>query len=251
MTTVTNTALATALATAPRGRFTGIIQRLVGTEKGGVRYADALVHDVVVTGFSYTRLKARDLARLQALTLADLEALASEGHEAWDRPRAKTAAKVPVTLAHLQAALAAMIDSAQKSIAGTNTSTTDDVFEPLVVDGQTVPGARVYVGSSDPSKPPASKPGTIYLQGLRVGRKVLDQPQNGWAPQGKSGVEATAKELIGKFACLPSRRYVSYRLDPDSGFVLALGGLAAVAADKAGVSCDPVLVDEVKIALVG
>ncbi len=56
--------LAGELASSRRGSFAGIIQTLVGSERGGVRYGDATVHDVIVTGFSYTKLKQRDLAIL-------------------------------------------------------------------------------------------------------------------------------------------------------------------------------------------
>lgn len=247
-------AIAETLEGARWGTFSGIIQRLKGFERGRgagkLRYADALVHDVIVTGFSYRKLKARDLLKLEAITDSDLQALVSGAHEAYDNPRLKTAALVGLTIDDYRLALAELIDSCKKSIAGTNTATHDDVFEPLVVSGLKVPGARVYVGpSSTSTKKPASKPGTVYLSGLRVGRKVLEEPANGWGPKGKSGVKATAKRLVAKLAVLPSSRYVSYRLDPESGYILNLGGQAAVAADKDGMSCRPDVIAEVKLAL--
>jgi hypothetical protein len=256
MTVSTNascTAIAETLEGARWATFSGIIQRLKGFTRGRgagkLQYADALVHDVIVTGFKYRKLKARDLKKLEAITDADLMGLVVAGHDAWDHPRRKTAALVGITLSDYKSALAELIDSCKKSIAGTNTATHDDVFEQLEVDGKKVPGARVYVGPSDPTKKPASKPGTVYLSGLRVGRKVLDEPANGWGPKGKSGVKATAKRLVAKLAVLPSSRYVSYRLDPESGYILNLGGQAAVAADKDGMSCRPDVVAEVKLAL--
>ena len=249
------TAIAETLEGARWGTFSGIVQRLKGFERGRgagkLRYADALVHDVIVTGFRYSKLKARDLLKLEAVTDADLMGLVAAAHEAWDHPRRKTAALQLITIDDYREALADLIDSCKKSIAGTNTATHDDVFEPLVVDGKRVPGARVYVGPSDPTKKPASKPGTVYLSGLRVGRKVLEEPVNGWGPKGKSGVKATAKRLVAKLAVLPSSRYVTYRLDPDSGYVLNLGGQAAVAADKDGMTCRPDAVEEVRLALAG
>lgn len=249
-TNASSVSLAQSLATARKGTFTGIIQQLVGSERGGVRYADALVHDVVITGFSYTRLKERDQKILAKITDQDLAAvLAAKSPQAWDRPRAKNAVQVPVTLADMKLALAEMLDSCQKSIAGTNTSTTEDVYEPLVVDGETVRGARVYVGHADPTQDAAPK-GTIYLQGLRVGRTVLADPANGWGPATKSEAKTVAKGMITSEFRLPSRRYVSYKLDTaSSSWVLAVGGGAALAADAAGVTLDAALVEDVREAL--
>ena len=102
-TNASSAALAASLAGARKGTFSGIVQRLVGEERGGVRYGDALVHDVVVTGFSYTRLKERDLKVLLGLTDEDLtKVLTAKKPMAWDRPRAKNAVQVPVTLGRLQ-----------------------------------------------------------------------------------------------------------------------------------------------------
>lgn len=245
-TNASSAALAASLAASRKGTFSGIIQRLVGEERGGVRYGDALVHDVVVTGFSYTRLKERDLKVLLGLTDADLtKVLTAKIPMAWDRPRAKNAVQVPVTLADMKLALAEMIDSCQKSIAGTNTSTTDGVYEPLVVDGQEVRGARVYVGHADPTQDAAPK-GTIYLQGLRIGRTVLEDPKFGWGPVTKSAAKTVAKGLITKEFKLPSRRYSSYKLDANGGWVLAVGGAAAIAADAAGVTLEASGVAEVR-----
>lgn len=242
--------LAASLASAKKGSFTGIIQQLVGSERGGVRYADALVHDVVITGFSYIKLKERDQKILAKITDQDLAAvLAAKSPMAWDRPRAKNAVQVPVTLADMKLALAELIDSCAKSISGTNTATTDDVYEPLVVDGETVRGARVYTGHPDPTQDAAPK-GTIYLQGLRVGRTVLAEPANGWGPATKSEAKTVAKGMITAEFRLPSRRYVSYKLDTKSSFwVLAVGGGAALSADSAGVTLDSALVEDVCEAL--
>jgi hypothetical protein len=247
-TNASSVTLAKSLAQSRKGTFTGIVTTLVGSERGGVRYGDATVHDVIVTGFSYGGLKARDLKILAGLTDADLQkVLAAKSPKAWDRPRAKNAQQVAVTLGDMKLALQEMIDSAQKSVSGTNTSTTDDVFEPLVVDGETVRGARVYKGHADPTLDAAPK-GTIYLQGLRIGRTLLAQPQMGWGPDTRSEAKTVAKALITSEFKLPSRRYVSYKLDATQAgsWVLAVGGAAALAADAAGVTLDSSLVEEVR-----
>lgn len=255
MTNANNAALASTLEGAKRGTFTGIVTRLVGATRGPkgakVRYNDALVHDTIVTGFSYRGLKSRDRAILEAITDADLATVAGAGHEAYDFPRRKTAALVAVTTADLRAAVDAMIESCLKSEAGTNTATTDEVYESLEVDGDFVRGARVYVGPTDPTKDFAAPKGTIYLSGLRVGHKVLDQPENGWLPAGKKGVASKAKSLITKLFELPSRRFVSYKLDPTKAgeWVLRVGGAAAAAADSDGVTTDAASVADVAATL--
>lgn len=254
-TNAANTVLASDLAAGrASATFTGIVIRLTGSEYGPkgakVRVGDALVHDTIVSGFKYRNLKDRDIQALLAVTLQDLRDLEAQNHEAWDRPRAKAAKKVRLVLADYQDALKALLESANKSYAGTNESTTDHVYEPLVVDGELVRGCRVYVGhATDPSKN-CAEPGTVYLQGLRVGRRVLEQPENGWSnPNSRSGVAATAKKLVSRLAKLPSKRYVSYKLDPKGEWVLNLGGAAAAAADADDVTVDPVAVDAVRAAL--
>lgn len=245
----TAAALAATLAGAKRGTFTGIVTRLVGATRGPkgakVRYSDALVHDTIVTGFSYRGLKARDRAILENITDADLQVLVDAGHEAYDHPRRKTAALVALTLKDFRDAVNAMIESCKKSEAGTNTATTDDVYESLEVNGSPVRGARVYVGN--PNGDDAAPVGTIYLSGLRVGRSVLEQPENGWLPAGKKGASSKAKGLIVSTFKLPSRRYVSYKLDPAKAgeWILRVGGQAATAADKDGVTVDPTVVAQV------
>ena len=165
-TNATNTVLAADLASGrASATFTGIVIRLTGSEYGPkgskVRVGDALVHDTLVSGFSYINLKERDIAALLAVSLQDLRDLEAQNHEAWDRPRAKNAMKVRLVLADYQDALKALLESANKSYSGTNEATTDHVYEPLVVDGETVRGCRVYVGhASDPSKN-CAEPGTV------------------------------------------------------------------------------------------
>ena len=111
--------------------FTGIVIRLSGSVYGPkaakVRVGDALVHDTIVTGFKYRSLKERDINALLAVSLSDLRDLEAQSNEAWDRPRAKNAMKVRLTLADYQEALKALLESANRSHSGTNESTTDHV----------------------------------------------------------------------------------------------------------------------------
>lgn len=251
MTTNANSStLASAIATSRSAQCASImsvvttlkgVERLAPGEKRGglkVRMGNDVVRDTFVAGRSYTSLKRKDAVILDALTGADLDAMVAEGHMAWSGRGAK-AVQVAVTRADFDAALADMIASTAKSIAGTNTSTTDHVYEPLVVDGKALKGYRVYVGPADPAVKPASAPGTIYVQGLRVGRKVIEAAQYA-RPQSKSGGKTVAKRIITRL--LPSRRYVSYCLQPGTDFVLNLGAEAVSASDAAGITVDPTVV---------
>ena len=220
----------------------GVVRLAPGEKRGGkkVRMGNDVVRDTFVAGRSYTSLKRKDGTILADLAAnpARLDAMAAEGHMAWSGRGAK-AVQVPVTRADFDLALAEMIASTAKSIAGTNSSTTDHVYEPLLVDGKALKGYRVYVGPADPSIKPASAPGTIYVQGLRVGRKVIEAAQYP-RPQSKSGAKAVAKRVITRL--LPSRRYVSYALEPGTDFVLNLGADAVTASDDAGITVDPTVV---------
>ena len=138
-------------------------------------------------------------------------------------------------LSELQVSLSSTLD-------GTNESTTDHVYDPLVVDGETVRGSRVYkcvAGSgvkchcrncSGDEKAPL--PGTIYLQGLQIYSKVLVPAVNGPAPAAQSAAKTIAKDLIKKQ--LPIRRYAQYILEPGQQWLLRAGGTAALEAEARG-----------------
>ena len=186
---------------------------LKGVKQGGIQYNDARVQDVVLTGWGYDDILQQDLTLLQGVQTQDLVALEAKGHTAWH-----CGSIVPVTLSDYQLALAELLASRQASLAGTNTSTTDGVFDPLVVDGFFVSSARVYVGTV------AEPKGTIYLQGLRMGRKVLSPPPNGYKPAPKSKPLTVAKKALAESLALPSNNYVTYILRPDvSGWSLKIG----------------------------
>jgi len=254
MSTNANSALLAALlADARVGTFTGLVTRKVGVERGAadnkVRYGDDEVHVCLFTGFKYVGLCERSLTALATLSDADLlaEAQANGVARAWSG-RGKNAVEVELTLADFAAAREELIDSFSKSIAGTNESTTDDVFEPLVVDGAAVRGARVYTGQTEAAKKagraPAAKTGTIYLQGLQITSRVITPAPNGPKPASQSAPKTVAKELL---RCrLPISRYVSYKLEPGTEFLLRSGGTAEVEAEKAGIHFTPEMRDAIK-----
>lgn len=241
MSTNANSAkLADILADARVGTFTGLVTTKVGIERGSkgnkVRYGDDTVHVCFFTGFKYLGLVQRSLDALATISDADVLADAqAKGVKAWSG-RGKNAVEVELTLADIAAARTEMIESFRKTLAGENESTTDDVFEPLLVGEEIVRGCRVYKGQTDQAKAagvePPAKPGTIYVQGLQVSSRVIIPAPNGPKPKSKSAAKTVAKSLLKKQ--LPIARYVSYRLEPGGDWILRAGSAAASAASAAG-----------------
>lgn len=237
-TNASSAALAAHLADAKVGSFVGLIITKQGETRGRgaakMVYGDDTVHTVIVTGFRYNKLVERSLAKLVTMNPADVVAadlVDGDGNE--------------VTLADVQTAMADLAESFQSTREGTNTSTTDHVYEPLVVDGEVVRGCRVYkCVAGDPAHDckcrdctgdaKAPKTGTIYLQGLSIGSKILVPAPNGPVPASKSRADVVAKNWIR--ARLPIGRYVSYRLEAGTDFFLSAGGVAAMKSDEAGIS---------------
>lgn len=239
---------AAALASANKGTFTSLLTTKQGTEKGGLVYGDDTVLAVVVTGFRYDRLVQRSLDKLTAMTDDDLAALV-DGKVGMDG-RGKNAVERAVTLADAQAARDELIASFTETLAGTNESTSDHVYEPLVVTdeagaSETVRGAKVYkcvAGTAHKCRCRACTgdarapiDGQINLSGLIIGSKVITPAANGPAPAAKSGAKTVAKDALR--ATLPVSRFVSYRLDPNAGaWILKAGGAAVATATNANVT---------------
>ena len=239
--------LSALLADARLGTFTGLIVKKVGKEVGKgadkKRYDDDTVHTVIFTGFKYENLVKKSLALLAGIDLADVVAKCLSRGQV-------------ITLADAEEAAAELKVSYEKSIAGTNESTTDHVYEPLVVDGVTVRGSRVYkcvAGKADESGKPyeckchactgeekAPKDGTIYLQGLRIFSSIIAPAVNGHAPEPKSAPKTLAKNEITHR--LPISKYVSYKLEAGGDWILNAGGTAALqATDRGFVVTDEVM----------
>lgn len=190
--------------------FSSIIYRKVGKEVGPkgakVRVGNDLMKYLFISGFRYDTLCQRSLDRL---ALLDADALLAEwggtvGGHAIDR-------------AGIVAAMDEVRDSLTLSRDGKNESTTDDVFEPLIVDGITVRGGRVYTGGK------ASPVGTLYVQGLVVNSTVLEAG-NPVPPHKYREARTAAKDTIR--GMLPSAKYASYRLEPGGEWFLKVGGSA-------------------------
>ena len=242
--------------------FYGLIQQKKGQIRGSgaakQRYGDDTVHAVFVGGISYdnaVRASADELAAMRAN--GELARLAAKGYDAWDG-RGKNAVQVKVTLADFEAAADELADSFAKSLAGTSTSTTSHVYEPLKVlrsDGtvEKVRGARVYkCVAKDPNHeckcrmclaergtPDDRAPvdGQINILGIRIGQKVLVPAPNGPIPAAKSGAKTVAKDVLR--SRLKIGKIVSWVLEPNGEYILRAGGDAAGAAGRDGVTIDP------------
>lgn len=254
-----NIKLAMTLASARKGTFTGLIVRKKGKVRGGVTYGDDLVHTVMYTGFKYDNLVQRSLDALPEPSSRDFEDYCDRIVGYCARKGIVDKNGAAIDYADVATAIKDLRDSFERTLAGTNSATTDHVYEPLEVNGETVRGARVYrcVASQGikchcracTGNKRAPKDGQINILGLRVGSKVLDPAANGPAPLPKSRGDVIAKNILRKR--LPIGRLVSYVLEEGGDFILNAGGSAAVAANKDGVTVDPKQVREAADLLAG
>lgn len=245
--TVASSTLVDTLAASKYGSFTGLIIRKEGQVRGrGTNkrlYGDDLVHVCIVTGFKYLNLVKKSLDTLNGL---DLDTVFASISTLRDRDG------FCISRSDFDLAVVQTRESLQSTLDGTNSSTTDHVYEPLVVTStdpvtgtvtrETVRGARVYTGTPE-SGINAAEPGTIYLQGIQISSTILEAAANGPVPQTKSGPVVVAKNAIRRL--LPINRYVSYKLAPTSEFILQAGHAAALACDAAGMQIREASVREV------
>jgi hypothetical protein len=243
-TNAASTATAATLADAFPGRFRGLIIRKQGETRGRGPakkvYGDDLIHVVIFGGFHYDRLVGRSRELLQAMNPAELVTeFASKGIVDGDGE--------PIRLADVCKAVADLDASFDSTLDGTNESTVEHVYDPLVVDGTPVRGAKVYkCVAGDPEHTcrcrnctgdtAAPLPGQINISGLKIGETIIETAPNGPIPPSKSRADVVAKRIIR--SRLPIGRYVSYRLEPGGDYVFRIGPDAALAASKDGVTCD-------------
>ncbi len=226
---INNVALARYLAShRSSATFSSVIYTKVGVERGRKpnkkRYGDDTVLDTCVTGFRYMNLCNKDLATLESGEispqvlldkLVELQRHDKDGH-------------IP-SLKDCERAILDQVNSFRRSLDGTNVSTTDEVREPVIVDGKTIQGCWVNNGKVDPKKT-----GIPYLYGLRVGRKVLEEAPNGPIPSSNSRPDVVAKNVL-KSKFLRVGRWMQVKLDPSSYTAIKLGGEAAAEADSNGI----------------
>lgn len=234
--------IALSLAQGRRGTFTGLIITKKGQTRGrgGSKklYGNDTVHVTMVTGFNYEGLVARSKAELQDMISDKAAQIALR-----DEMNAKgiTSKAGPITLEDVQVGMGELDNSFAKTLTAQSRSTTDHVYEPLVVDGETVRGCRVYKGN--PNGDDAAKVGTIYLQGLKIQEKVLEPAPNGPIPPSNSAGRVVVKNYLRRR--LPVGRYVSYALEQGGDYILNIGGSAVTKAEEVGATYDLPTVEKV------
>ena len=119
-----------------------------------------------------------------------------------------------------------------ETLAGTNESTSEHVYDALTVDGDTVPGCKVYNGAGNAADPKAPIPGTVYLAGVVIASKVVEASANGDKLASKRGAVAVAKDFIERELDLPARKYRTFRLLPGEAVSLKSGAVAFHAAEN-------------------
>lgn len=109
-------------------------------------------------------------------------------------------------------------------------------WEPLKVNGVKVAMCRVYKGQARPDNPRAPIPGHIYVQGMKLGEKVVEASENGRWKTAK-GHKTLAKDILRSW--LPIGLYSQYTLDPHLIAHLTAGEGASMRAKAVGLPIDP------------
>jgi hypothetical protein len=209
--------------------------RKKGTSRGRgdakVVYGDDMVAVLVWTGFSYEALVRRSIKKLEGMEDLHKTLLAEAGK-----------ADPFVTLEDVCAAVQELRTSLHRVISEPSGRTTfeedlkDPVWEPLVVDEIKVRGSKVYVGKARPEDSRAPKPGTIYVDGVKLGQLVLQAAPNGhWKRNRKP--KTVVKDILRDM--LPVGLYVRYALEPERVQAVKVGKDASASAVAAAVPIDP------------
>lgn len=140
----------------------------------------------------------------------------------------------------LQDASEAVVEVSQ-SLSSSNydlaSNQSDSLWEPLKIDGVKIKGTKIYNGKSRPDDPKAPIPGTLYIDGVKLGEIVLEKAPR-WEPKRKP--KTVAKDIIRNR--LPVGSYVRYCLNSGNYLDLVVGEEASEAAKKAGILIDPELI---------
>lgn len=226
------------LGDSGQGNIVSLVVRKKGVERGKAGekkiYNDERVHVLIWTGFAYQALVERSARKLAEL-------MSKSQHFIQDVAQATIDAGHAGTTIRDAAEAIQEIEAHFRHVLETGSATFDDatdlpptVWEPLKVDGQTVKGAKVYVGQARPDDPRAPQPGAIYLDGVKLGEKVVEEALR-WETAQKA--KSAAKGVLRSW--LPVGLYVRYNLGPDALAGLKVGKDASDAAKAAGVVVDP------------
>ena len=208
--------------------FSSITNRKVGKEigkKGEKKVVgNDLVRQTILLGFHYGRLCQRSINQLEAFD-----------KDAFIKKTEGKIAGLDFTMADLETAIEDVKVSLTLSRDGENVASSEDAFEPLVVDGERVRGGRVYVGEND-----KIKKGTLYIQGLLIHTEVLEKGEAP-PPHVYRSANTALKDKIRKD--LPIGRYMSARLEPGGEWRLKVGSSAVLECGDKNIGIDESLLD--------
>lgn len=223
-----------------QGTLVSLTVQKKGLERGkkGDRkvYNDDLVQVLIWSGFSYEALAGRTLKKLRKVQ--DNPVLIKElAQEVINLHGCNEITFADVTLAIQETEnwLTGVLTNAAEGSSQEGTRD-EEVFYPLIVDGIKIPGCKIYQGVGDPSKPRAPKPGTVYVDGVKLGERVITPAPNGhWKT--KSKPKTLAKKLLRKR--LPIDLYVRYACEPERLHEILVGATAGEVAKANGIHVDP------------
>jgi len=239
-----------------QGTLVSLVLKKKGVQRGpsGARvvYDDDFVHVLVWSGFHYQALVERSFKKLHQLwgagdlTKKLIQEVQAAGH------MGVTVGDVAEAIQEVEDSLLKVIRSGQKVEDGNGNSDgyadradeemieeRESVWTPLEVDGKRIRGAKVYEGSGDPNNPRAPIKGTVYVDGVKLGEKVLTPAANGtW--RAKQKPKTVAKNLLRSW--LPIGLYVRYALEPERLLTVKVGDEAGNYAKTEGVPVDPLAV---------
>lgn len=153
---------------------------------------------IIAAGFSYMNLVEKRLAGLAAIDIAAV-VKRCEGYVC--------KGGLSVTAGDVDAALADLRASYQRTLDGVSVWTAADVFTPVIVNGVTVRCARTYIGEK------AAPEGTIYLSGLVVSKRIVRKSDEPSKPEPVSRPDVKAKRVIEDM--LPGGNIVSFKVTPE------------------------------------
>lgn len=203
-----------------------------GAVRGGLTYNNDTVDVLMWTGFDYRELGRRSLSKYNAMLkdhlLSKVQKEAStvlgESVELDD---------VCVAVQELGSSLQVFGSDATSQFEGE----VDSNWRPFEIDSRRVKNAKVYVGP--PRKGMVS--GQVYLQGMKIGDRVVEPAVNGDLPSMRGRTKTKVKDMVRSW--LPLGHYCQYTLDDTNASSLRFGREAAQAAKEAGIIVDPAKIE--------
>ena len=218
------------LGTSSEGDLISMEITKKGVQRRGQTHGDDTVAVLVWTGFEYRALIERSQRKLEALQAKGLItklALASS-----ERAAGAGIGEVCAAIQETESWFPRVLTVGQ---APRFPRETEDVWSPLIVEGKHVHGCRVWNGVPDPDDPKAIVPGTVYLQGVKLGEVILKPAESSWVT--RSSPKTVAKDILRSW--LPIGLFVQYALTPGSYSNFSTGADAAKMAKAAGILVEP------------